>query len=166
MKNIALAMCVMLGWISMNAFADGDAYNGFSLDYVRSTQNGVNDSSSAAAILRSVRPNEHYGYEMQFGLIGKSGPFTSSTSLDFCAIGVVPLNNRGLKLYGKAGLADVYSRGLPGRANNLGLTYGAGFEFFREKDIVRVGFQHFNVGNNTLSPSLGTYLIGLTLLLN
>lgn len=165
MKKIALATLISLGMLSMNAFADGDAYNGFSLSYVRSTQNDVNTSSSALAILRSVRPNEHYGYEMQFGLFGNSGPFTSNAFVDLSAIGFVPLSDSGLKLYGKAGLVDVYSRGSLGTANNFGLTYGAGFEFPRENGVVRVSFQHFNVGNNTLSPSLSTNLIGLTLLL-
>jgi hypothetical protein len=165
MKKIALATLISLGMLSMNAFADGDAYNGFSLNYVRSTQNDVNSSSSSLAILRSVRPNEHYGYEMQFGLFGNSGPFTLNAFVDLSAIGFVPLSDSGLKLYGKAGLVDVYSRGSLGTANNLGLTYGAGFEFPRENGAVRVSFQHFNVGNNTLSPSLSTNLIGLTLLL-
>jgi hypothetical protein len=161
MKKIALATLVSLGMLSMNAFADGDAYNGLSLDYVRSTQN----DSSALTILKSVRPNEHYGYEMQFGLFGNSGPFTSNAFVDLSAIGFVPLSDRGLKLYGKAGLVDVYSRGSLGTANNLGLTYGAGFEFPLDNGAIRVGFQHFNVGNNTLSPSLSTNLIGLTILL-
>ena len=161
MKKIALATLVSLGMLSMNAFADGDAYNGLSLDYVRSTQN----DSSALTILKSVRPNEHYGYEMQFGLFGNSGPFTSNAFVDLSAIGFVPLSDRGLKLYGKAGLVDVYSRGSLGTANNLGLTYGAGFEFPLDNGAIRVGFQHFNVGNSTLSPSLSTNLIGLTILL-
>lgn len=166
MKKIALAALAPLGMLTMNAFADGYAYNGFSVHYVHSVQNSVSNSSSAVAYVRSVRPSQHYGYEMQLGLIGKSGPFTASTSVDLSAIGLVPLGGRGLKLYGKAGLVDVYSRGTPGSANNLGLTYGAGFEFPREDGVVRVSFQHFNVGNNTLSPSLSTNLIGLTLLLN
>jgi hypothetical protein len=166
MKKIALATLVSLGMLSMNAFADSDAYNGLSLDYIRSTQNGMkNNDSSALTILRSVRPNEHYGYEMQFGLFGNSGPFTSNAFVDLSAIGFVPLSDRGLKLYGKAGLVDVYSRGSPGTANNLGLTYGAGFEFPLDNGAIRVGFQHFNVGNSTLSPSLSTNLIGLTILL-
>lgn len=165
MKKIALATLVPLGMLSMNAFADSAVYNGFSLDYIRSTQNGMNNDSSALTILRSVRPNEHYGYEMQFGLFGNSGPFTSNAFVDLSAIGFVPLSDRGLKLYGKAGLVDVYSRGSLGTANNLGLTYGAGFEFPLDNGAIRVGFQHFNVGNSTLSPSLSTNLIGLTILL-
>lgn len=166
MKTISLAALLSLGLLSMNAFADADTYNGFSLDFVHSTQNGGSNSASGLGIIRSVRPSEHYGYEMQFGLFGNSGPFTSSAFVDLSAIGFVPLGNRGLKLYGKAGLADVYSRG-SGTANNLGLTYGVGVEFPRDQEegVVRIGFQHLNVGNNTLSPSLNTNLIGLTLLL-
>ena len=164
MKKIALATLVSLGMLSMNAFADSDAYNGFSLAYVQSRNNGLTDSTSGLGILRSVRLNEHYGYEMQFGLFGNSGPFTSNAFVDLSAIGFVPLSDRGLKLYGKAGLVDVYSRG-SGTANNLGLTYGAGFEFPLDNGAIRVGFQHFNVGNSTLSPSLSTNLIGLTILL-
>jgi hypothetical protein len=164
MKKIALAALVPLGMLSMNAFAESDAYNGFSVGYVRSTQNGMHNSSSVVTIMRSVRPKERYGYEMQFGLFGNSGPFTSNAFVDLSAIGFVPLGDRGLKLYGKAGLVDVYSRG-SGTANNLGLTYGAGFEFPLDNGAIRVGFQHFNVGNSTLSPSLSTNLIGLTILL-
>lgn len=169
MKKSALATLVTLvtlSLLSMNVLADSETNNGFSLGYARSTQNGVNNSSSALAIMRSVRPNEHYGYEMQFGIIGSSGPFTSNTFVDLSVIGVVPLNNNGLKLYGKAGIADVYSKGMLGNANNLGLTYGAGIEYPRENGIIRIGFQHLNVGNNTLSPSLSSTLIGLSLLLH
>ena len=164
MKKIALATLVSLGMLSMNAFADSAVYNGFSLDYIRSTWNGMNNDSSALTILRSVRPNEHYGYEMQFGLFGNSGPFTSNAFVDLSAIGFVPLSGRDLKLYGKAGLADVYSRGSE-TANKLGLTYGAGVEFPRDIGKVRVGFQQITVGKGTLSPSRSTYLIGLTLFL-
>jgi opacity protein-like surface antigen len=85
--------------------------------------------------------------------------------LDISAVAFMPVSDSKFKLYGKAGLADVYSRGSLGAANNLGLTYGAGVEFSRDTGIVRIGFQHFNVGNGTLSPSLSTNLIGLTLLL-
>ena len=165
MKTISLAALLSLGLLSMNAFADADTYNGFSLDFVHSTQNGGSNSASGLGIIRSVRPSEHYGYEMQFGLFGNSGPFTSNAFVDLSAIGFVPLSDRGLKLYGKAGLVDVYSRGSLGTANNLGLTYGAGFEFPLDNGAIRVGFQHFNVGNSTLSPSLSTNLIGLTILL-
>jgi hypothetical protein len=103
---------------------------------------------------------------MQFGLLGDTGPYNSSTFVDISAIGFVPVSDSKFKLYGKAGLADVYSRGSVGTVNILGLTYGAGVEFSRESGDIRVGFQHLNVGNGTLSPSKGTFLFGLTLLLN
>ena len=166
MKTIAMATSAALCLLSMNSFADGRTYSGFSVDYVRSTQDGSNNSSSAATMLRTVRPDEHYGYEMQFGLIGVSGPFTSNTFVDVSAVGLVPVGESRWRFYGKAGLADMYSQGSLGVANNLGLTYGAGVEFVRASGDIRVGFQHFNVGNNTLSPSLSTTLFGLTLLLN
>lgn len=165
MRKTALAALVSLGMLSMNAFADDDVYNGFSVGYVRSTQDGMHNSTSVFSIMRSVRLHEHYGYEMQFGLLGKSGPYTSGGFVDLSTIGLLPLGDKGLKLYGRAGLVDVYAQGPTGSANNLGLTYGAGFEYPRENGLVRVGFQHFNVGNNTLSPSLSANLFSLTLLL-
>ncbi|MEO8332915.1 MAG: hypothetical protein ABI479_10825 [Gallionella sp.] len=165
MKKIALATLASLGMLSMNAYADFDAYNGFTLAYVQSTQNGTNNSSTAVTIMRSVRTHERFGYEMQFGLFGESGPFTSNGFVDLAALGLLPLSDRGLKLYGRIGLNDVYSRGSLGSANNIGLTYGAGFEYPRENGLVRVGFQHFKVGNGTLSPSLSANLFTLTLLL-
>jgi hypothetical protein len=102
---------------------------------------------------------------MQLGQLGDTGPFNGSTFVDVAAIGFVPVGDSKFKLYGKAGLADVYSSGSMGSANNLGLTYGAGVEFSRETGDIRVGFQHLNVGNGTLSPQ-STFLFGLTLLLN
>lgn len=165
MKRIALATLVSLGMLSMNAFADNETYNGFSVGYVQSSLNGVSDSTTEVAILRSVRANEHYGYEMQFGLFGNIGPYTTNGFLELSAIGFVPLGDNGFKLYGKAGVADVYSRGSSEKANNFGLTYGAGVEFPREIGKVRVWLQHLTVGNGTLSPSRSTNLLGLSLLL-
>ena len=163
MKKISLATLVCLGMLSMNAFADKDTYNGFTLAYVQSSQNGVSDSTSAVAILRSARLNANYGYEMQFGLFGKIGPYTTNGFVELSALGLLPLSDSGLRLYGKAGLADVYSHGSPETANNFGLTYGAGVEFPREIGKVRVGIQHVTVGNGTLFPSHSTFLVGLTL---
>lgn len=165
MKKISLATLISLGMLSMNAFADSDTYNGFSLAYVQSSQNGLTDSTSAVAILRSVRLHENYGFEMQFGLFGNIGSYTTNGFVELSAIGLLPLSESGWKLYGKAGLADVYSHGSPGTANNFGLTYGAGVEFPREIGKVRVGFQHVTVGNGPLPPPHSTYLIGLTLFL-
>jgi hypothetical protein len=154
-----------LGMFSMNAFADSDIYNGFTLAYVQSSQNGVSDSTSAVAILRSVRLTERYGYEMQFGLFGRIGSYSTNGFVDLSGIGLLPLSEGGFNLYGKAGLADVYSRGSSGGANNFGLTYGAGIEFKRDIGKVRVGFQRVTVGNGTLSPTHRTFLFGLTLFL-
>ena len=150
---------------SMNAFADSDTYNGFTLAYVQSSQNGVSDSTTGITILRSKRLNVHYGYEMQFGLFGNIGSYSTNGFVDLSALGLLPLGESGFNLYGKAGLADVYSRGSSGAANNIGLTYGAGFEFKRDIGKVRVGFQHLNVGNGTLSPRHSTFMFGLTLFL-
>ena len=165
MKKIALAILVSLGTISMSAFADGDAYNGFSVYFGRSTLPGEKSVSTGLAVMRSSRSTEYYGYEMQAGLFDNSGPFTSNVFVELSAIGLMPLSDTGYKLYGKAGLADVYSRGSSETANKLGLAYGAGVEFTRDVGIIRVGLQHFNLGSNTLASSLGTNLIGLTLLL-
>jgi hypothetical protein len=44
------------------------------------------------------------------------------------------------------------------------VTYGAGVEFKRNRGAIRVGFQHFNVGNNELSPSLSENMIGVSIL--
>ena len=150
---------------SMNAIADSDTYNGFTLDYVQSGQNGKYDSTSGVAILRSVRLTERYGYEMQFGLFGTIGPYSTNGFIDLSAIGLLPLNETGFKLYGKAGLADVYSRGSLGGANNFGLTYGAGVEFKRDIGKVRLGLQRVTVGNGTMPPLHRTYLFALTLFL-
>jgi len=165
MKKISLVTLAALGMFSMNAFADSDTYNGFTLAYVQSSQNGVSDSTTGITILRSKRLNVHYGYEMQFGLFGNIGSYSTNGFVDLSALGLLPLGESGFNLYGKAGLADVYSRGSSGAANNIGLTYGAGFEFKRDIGKVRVGFQHLNVGNGTLSPRHSTFMFGLTLFL-
>jgi opacity protein-like surface antigen len=164
MKKITL---VLLAWfgigMTMNAVAgEGSVFSGFSLDSAQSTENGVKNSSFGFTGLASFRPNEYYGVELQGGYLGKSGPFTTNVEVDLSAVGLLPLGDSGFKLYGKAGVADVYSSLSAVTANNLGLTYGAGVEFQRNKGAIRLGFQHFNVGNNTLSPSLSTNLIGIT----
>jgi opacity protein-like surface antigen len=165
MKKISFAVLLATGMLSMNAFADSDTYNGFSLAYVQSSQNGVSDSTTEVAILRSVRLTERYGYEMQFGLFGNVGSYSTNGFVDLSAVGLLPLGGSDYKLYGKAGLADVYSRGSSGSANNLGLTYGAGVEFQKDIGKIRVGLQHINVGNGTLSPVHSTSLFALTLFL-
>lgn len=166
MKKVALVLLACFGiCITVNAFA-ADTYAGISLDAVRSRYNGVNNSSSGFTVLLSARQNEHYGYELQGGLFGKVGPFSSNGEIDLSVIGFLPLDDSGFNLYGKAGVNDfVSSSSLShGNINNVGLTYGAGVEYQRGKGAARLGIQHFNVGNNTLSPSLSTNLIGITFL--
>jgi hypothetical protein len=164
-KKISLVVLAALGMFSMNAFADSDIYNGFTLAYVQSSQNGVSDSTSAVTLLRSVRLTERYGYEMQFGLFGTIGPYSTNGFVDISALGLLPLTESGFKLYAKAGLADVYSKGTSGGANNFGLTYGAGFEFKRDIGKVRLGLQRVTVGNGSLSPPHKTILFAFTLFL-
>ena len=161
MKKIALIIlaCFSIG-MTMNAVALED-YVGFSLDAAKSSENGVNNSSAGFTGMISARPNEYYGYEVQGGIFGKIGPFSSNGEADFSIAGFLPLGDSGINLYGKAGVDAIYSSG---NVFNTGLTYGAGVEYQRGKGAVRLGFQHFNVGNNTVSPSLSTKLIGVTFL--
>ncbi len=160
MKKIALASLVFFGiGIAMKADA-ADVFAGFSLAAVRSSQNGVNNSSAAFTGLISARPNEYYGWEVQGGMIGKAGQYSASGEADFSLAGFVPLGKSGLNLYGRAGADGTYSSG---NVFNTGLTYGAGVEYQRGKDAVRLGFQHLNVGK---TPSLSTRLIGVTFLVN
>lgn len=109
----------------------------------------------------SARPNPYYGYEVQGGIFGKIGPFSSSGEVDFSVAGFLPFGQSGINLYGKAGVDDFYSSQ---NVNNEGVTYGGGIEYQHGKVAVRLGLQHFNVGNNALSPSLSTKLIGVTFL--
>lgn len=154
-----------LNLLTLNAFAESADYKGFSAAFGKSSQPGEKSISTGLAILKSTRLTESYGYEMQFGLFDNSGPYTSNAFVDLSAIGLLPLNENGLKFYGKAGLADVYSRGEFGSANSFGLTYGAGVEFTREVGIIRVGLQHFSLGRGGLNSSLSTNLIELSLFL-
>lgn len=109
MKKVALALFTWSGiGMAMNAVA-GEAFSGFTLDSAQSTQNVMKNSSAGLTGLLSLRPSEYYGYEWQGGFFGKSGPFTSNVEVDLSAIGLLPLGDSGFKLYGKAGLADVYS---------------------------------------------------------
>ena len=158
MKKIALVIlaCFSIG-MTMNAVALED-YVGFSLDAVKSSENGVNNSSAGFTGMISARPNEYYGYEVQGGILGKIGPYASNAEVDFSMAGFLPLGNSGINLYGKAGVDGIYTSG---NVYNSGLTYGAGVEYQRGRGAVRLGFQHFNVGK---SPSLSTKLIGVTFL--
>lgn len=171
MKIIAL---VFFAWFSigMRANAVGEElFGGVSLDSAHSTNNGAKNSSLGFTGLMSPRFTQYYGLELQAGYFGKSGPFTRNVEIDLTGVGFLPLGGAGFNLYGKAGAADVYSWSSYSvgsassiSANKVGLTYGAGLEFQRKNWALRVGFQRFNVGNNTLSPSLTTNLSGITLL--
>jgi len=128
MRKVALALLVFFGiGIAMNAVA-ADVYTGFSLDTVRSSGNGANNSSAGFTGLISARPNEYYGYEVQGGIFGKAGPFSMNAEDDFSVAGFLPLGNSGINLYGKAGVDAIYSSG---NVFNTGFTYGAGVEYRR-----------------------------------
>jgi opacity protein-like surface antigen len=158
MKKVVLVIlaCCSIG-MAMNAVALED-YVGFSAGAVKSSENGVNNSSAGFTGLISARPNEYYGYEEQVGIFGKAGPFSLNAEGDFSVVGFLPLGDRGINLYGKAGVDAIYSSK---NVFNTGFTYGAGVEYQHGKGAVRLGFQHFNVGK---SPSLSTKLIGVTFL--
>jgi hypothetical protein len=158
MKKMILEIlaCCSVG-MTMNAVALED-YVGFSLDSVKSSENGVNNSSAGLTGMISARPNEYYGWEVQGGMLGKVGPFSASGEADFSIAGFLPLGKSGINLYAKAGADAMYSSG---NVFNNGLTYGAGVEYQCGKGAIRLGFQHFNVGK---SPSLSTKLIGVTFL--
>ena len=161
MQKVVLVIlaCFSFG-LTMGASALDD-YVGFSLYSVKSSESGASNTSAGFTGMISARPNEYYGYEVQGGILGKIGPFSSSGEADFSIAGFLPLGGSGINLYGKAGVDDVYSSQ---NVNNQGLTYGAGVEYQGGKGIVRLGFQHFNVGNNTPPRSLSTNLIGVTYL--
>lgn len=160
MKKVVLVIlaCCSIG-MTMNAVAQ-EGYVGFSLDAVKSSKNGVNNSSAGFTGLISARPNEYYGWEVQGGILGKTGLFSASGEADFSIAGFLPLGKSGINLFGKAGVDAIYSSG---NVFNTGLTYGAGVEYQRGTGAVRLGFQHFNVGK---SPPLSTKLIGVTFLVN
>jgi hypothetical protein len=158
MKKTALSILACLGMaITMNAVALED-YVGFSLGAVKSSVSGVDDTSPAVTTMISARPNKYYGWEVQAGLLGKTGPFSASGEADFSVAGFLPLGNSGINLYAKGGADAIYSSGSVFRT---GLTYGAGVEYQGSKGIVRLGVQHFDIGK---SPSFGAQMIGVTVL--
>lgn len=138
--------------------------SGGSLVSAQSSQNGIQNSALGFTGIISKRTSEYYGYEFQLGMFGESGPFKQNALVDGAVVGLMPLGDSGFRLYGKAGVADVFSQASNVSANNLGFTYGAGVEFKKNRTALRVGFQHYTVGNNTLSPSLSTNLIGFSIL--
>ena len=158
MKKAALAIlaCFSIG-MSINAIALED-YVGFSLDAVKTSENGINNSAAGITTMISARPNESYGWEVQGGILGRTGPYSASGEADFCIAGFVPLGKSNINLYGKAGGVATFSSG---GVYHSGLTYGAGVEYLGGKSVVRLGFQNFDVGK---SPTLNTKLIGITLL--
>lgn len=143
MKKVALAIiaCLSTG-MTTNAVALED-YVGFSLDAVKSSENGMDTSSAGVTSMISARPNEYYGWEVQGGILGKVGSYSTSGEADFCIAGFLPLGDSGINLYGKGGLATTYSSGNVFYTDS---TYGAGVEYMRGKGVLRVGIQQFNVG--------------------
>ena len=162
MIKIAIAALMTLGF-AINAIAE-ESLSGGSLVSAQSRQNGVQNSALGFTVIASIRPTEYYGYEFQLGMFGESGPFKESALIDGAVVGMFPLGDSGFKLYGKAGVADVFSQSFRVSANNLGFTYGAGVEFKKNKTALRIGFQHYTVGNDSLSPSLSTNLIGIAIM--
>lgn len=164
MKKIVLVLLACFGTgMTMNAFAV-DTYAGISLDAVQSRYNGTDNSSAGFTGLFSARLDEHYGFELQGGLFGKVGPYSSNGEIDLSIVGFLPLGEKGFNLYGKAGVNDFFSSSAGMNIDHPGLTYGAGVEYRYSKGAIRLGFQHFHVGDNIVSPSLSTNLIGVTFL--
>jgi len=139
-----------------------EVYTGASLNAARSTFNGVKNNSAGITGLLSARyPGKYYGFEIQGGYFGRSGPYSANAEVDLCAVGLLPLGSSGIVLYGKAGAADVLSSSI---ANNANLTYGGGVELQVKNTAVRLGAQHFSVGLGSRTSSVRTNLIGVTLL--
>lgn len=159
MKKVALIIlaCFSMG-MTMNAVALED-YLGFSLGAVKSSHNGEDYSSAAFTSMLSARPNKYYGWEIQGGLFGQVGPYSATGEVDFCIAGFLPLGKNGINLYAKAGAEALFSSGSKYSSD---LTYGVGVEYQDGKNILRLGYQHFNVG---ASPKISTELIGITMML-
>jgi opacity protein-like surface antigen len=156
MKKVVLVILACCGiGMTMNALALED-YVGFSLDAVKSSENGENNSSAGFTVMISARPNEYYGSEVQGGIFGETGKYSVSCEMDYSMAVYLPLGSSGINLYGKAGADGIYSSG---NVSSTGWTYGAGVEYQHGKGIVRLGFQHFDLGKN---PSLSTKLVGVT----
>jgi len=146
-----------------NVLAD-ELLDGFALSSAQSTQGDIRNYSPGLSGLFSLRPNRYYGTEFQLGLFGQSGPFDYNIWVDGAATGFLPVGDGGFNLYAKAGLALIYSFESNGVVSILAPTYGAGIEYKGKKGAVRLGVQHYNVGNVSLSPSLSANLIGISLL--
>jgi len=159
-NTIITALVLLLAAVS--AANASDSYTGFSVNSARSEQPGVTkDSALGFNGIVSHRMSDLYGYDFQLGMFGATGPFKQSTYIDATIAGYVPMGS-SVRLYGKVGVADVFSQGSTISANRLSVTYGAGLEFQKRIAIIRVGFQHYDVANE--SPSISTNIVGISLL--
>ena len=154
---LVILACCGIG-VTMNAVALED-YAGFTLGAVKSSENGVNESSPGFTVMISARPNQYYGYEVQGGIFGNTGKYSASGMIDYSMAAYLPLFGTGINLYGKAGADLIYSST---NVSNADWTYGAGVEYQGGKGIVRLGIQHFNLGKN---PVIDTRLAGITVLI-
>ena len=162
MKKLIFSTIVTI-FLSTTALAE-ELLNGITLSAAQSTQAGSNNDSYGLNGLASIRTNSYYATEFQLGLIGKTGQFDRSVLLDGTAVGFLPLGNSGTSLFGKAGFAIIYSV----EPNNLvyvfSPTYGAGIEIKDKSKAYRLVYQHYDVGNTSLSHPVSTNLIGISLM--
>jgi len=158
MKKAArvILACFSIG-TAMNAAALED-YVGFSLNEVDTNVTGAENPAAGVTVIISARPNAYYGWEVQGGVLGRTGQYSASGMADFCIAGYAPLSKSNINLYVKAGGAATYSSG---GVYNSDLTYGAGIEYLRASSVFRLGFQYLDVGKYT---SLSSKMIGMTLL--
>lgn len=159
-----LPLAAMLAIFCNNNILAEELLDGLTLSSAQSAQGGDNSYSTGLSGLVSMRPSPYYGTDFQLGVFGKSGPFDYSICLDGAAVAYLPAGSSGINLYAKAGLANIYSFTSNGTASNLAPTYGAGVEIKGKTNAVRLGFQHYNVGNASLNPSLSSNLIGISYL--
>ena len=138
--------------------------NGFTLSAAQSTQSGVNNDSYGISGLASIRPNAYYATEFQIGLLGKTGQFDRSILIEGAPTGLLPLGKSGFNLFAKGGLAIIYSFEPNNLANVISPTYGAGIEYKGKLKAFRLGYQHYDVGNTSLSHPVSTHLIGISFL--
>jgi hypothetical protein len=159
-----LAFAAALALFCNNNIVAEELLYGPTLSSAQSAQGGENSFSTALSALVSIRPSPYYGTDFQLGAFGQSGPFDYSLWLDGAAVAYLPLGRSGINLYAKAGLANIYSFTSNGSASTLAPTYGTGIEFKGTNNAVRLSFQHYNVGNTSLSPALSSNLVGISYL--
>jgi hypothetical protein len=162
MKKLTFSVLVTI-LLTSNVFAE-ELLNGFTLSAAQSTQNGVNNDSYGVSGLASIRPNSYYATEFQIGLLGKTGQFDRSILIDGAATGLLPMGKSGFNLFAKGGLAIIYSFEPNNMVYILSPTYGAGIEYKGKHKAIRLGYQHYDVGNISLSHPVSTHLIGISLL--